>query len=111
KGPDPCPSGGAQSPGHPFEKRAAAEGRAKLLDVSEYVKPGNDGRWDHLVQAYRHFYSLIEGRPIPVWFIEKVKRAYYRQVAGGFSVSDFGRRFFPFIKKRESKSEKGCGSG
>ncbi len=87
------------------------KGRAKLLDVSEYVKPGNDGRWDHLVQAYRHFYSLIEGRPIPVWFIEKVKRAYYRQVAGDFSVSDFGRRFFPFIKKRESKSEKGCGSG
>lgn len=75
------------------------KGHAKLLDVSEYVKAGNDGRWDHLVQAYRNFYSLIEGRPIPVWLIEMVKKAYYRQIAEDFSVSDFGRRFFPFIKK------------
>jgi hypothetical protein len=75
------------------------QGRAKLLDVSEYVKPGNDGRWDHLVQAYRKFYPLIAGRKIPVWLIEMVKKTYYRQVAGDFSVSDFGRRFLPFIKR------------
>jgi hypothetical protein len=74
-------------------------GRAKLLDVSEYVKPGNDGHWDHLVQAYRRFYPLIAGRRIPVWLLEMVKKAYYRQVAGDFSVSDFGRRFLPFIKR------------
>jgi hypothetical protein len=28
-------------------------GRAKLLDVSEYIKPGNDFRWEHLYKAYR----------------------------------------------------------
>lgn len=75
------------------------KGRAKLLDVSEYVKPGNDGRWDHLVQAYRNFYHLIEGRKIPVWLIEAVKKAYYLQVSGDFSVTDFGRRFLPFIRR------------
>ena len=36
-------------------------GRAKIIDVSEYVQPGNDLRWEHLKKAYDQYYHLIEG--------------------------------------------------
>ncbi|PTX55141.1 hypothetical protein C8P63_12121 [Melghirimyces profundicolus] len=74
------------------------DGHVKLLDVSEYLKPGNDGRWDHLVQGYRLFYPWIEGRKIPISLIEQVKQAYYDQVEGDFSLIDFGRRFLQLWK-------------
>lgn len=68
-------------------------GRAKLIDVSEYMKPGNDKRWEYLVQGYEHFYPMIKGKKIPTWAIELVKNAYYRQVSDQFSVIDFCQRF------------------
>ncbi|MFC4077051.1 serine/threonine protein kinase [Salinithrix halophila] len=74
------------------------DGRAKLLDVSEYGKPGDDGRWDHLVQGYRMFYPYLEGRRIPMWLIERVKGAYYDQVKGEFSLAEFGRTFLQFFQ-------------
>lgn len=67
-------------------------GRAKLIDVSEYVLPGDDKRWEHLVQGYRDYYPLIEGKKIPSWLIESVKKAYYIQVDEEFSVSEFIKR-------------------
>ncbi|OYD09034.1 hypothetical protein [Paludifilum halophilum] len=73
------------------------EGHAKLLDVSEYLKPGDDGRWDHLVQAFESFYPLIEGKKIPVWLIELVKKTYYDQVNGDFSIAEFGRQFIQLL--------------
>jgi hypothetical protein len=68
-------------------------GRAKLVDLSEFLLPGDDHRWDHLVQAYHDFYPLIQGRKIPAWLLEWVKKSYYAQASSDFSVQEFGRRF------------------
>lgn len=68
-------------------------GRAKLFDVSEYIHPGNDGRWDHLVQAYEYFYPMIRGKKIPSWLIDMVKKAYagWKETTNQ-SIIDFGKR-------------------
>ncbi|GGE20110.1 serine/threonine protein kinase [Marinithermofilum abyssi] len=79
-------------------------GHAKLLDVSEYIQPGNDGRWDHLVQGYYAFYPLIAGKKIPVWLIEMVKKAYYDEVLGDFSIKEFGGRFLQMFMKKGKRS-------
>ncbi len=51
--------------------------RARILDVSKYVAPGDEDRvWDALAEGYRRVYPLIRGRRIPVWLIERVKRRY-----------------------------------
>lgn len=68
------------------------QGRAKLLDLSEYILPGNDYRWEHLVQGYQLFYPLIRGKKIPAWIIDSVKRMYVRQASESFSVQDFGKK-------------------
>lgn len=64
-------------------------GRAKLIDVSEYVQPGNDLRWDHLKKGYDQYYHLIEGKPIPLKLIESIKKR-YKQVS---HYSDFIEEF------------------
>ncbi|SFI96676.1 hypothetical protein [Thermoflavimicrobium dichotomicum] len=85
-------------------------GRAKLIDVSEYIREGNDGRWEHLLQAYELFYPLIRGKRIPHWIIELVKRLYYKQVHQQFSLMEFGRWFlhlFRNVKQDEDHVGKG----
>jgi hypothetical protein len=72
-------------------------GRAKLLDVSEYMKPGNDRRWEYLVTGYQHFYSLISGKKVPTWLIERVKNAYYQQYDEQFSVMAFCQRMLQLL--------------
>lgn len=51
-------------------------GRAKIIDVSEYVQPGNDLRWEHLKKGYDHYYPLIEGKKVPLQLIEKIRKRY-----------------------------------
>ncbi|SDM69116.1 serine/threonine protein kinase [Sediminibacillus halophilus] len=51
-------------------------GRAKLLDVSEYIKSGSDYRWDHLKKGYDLYYHLIEGKPVPIWLIDRIRKWY-----------------------------------
>ncbi|MBW3114638.1 serine/threonine protein kinase [Bacillus sp. MCCB 382] len=51
-------------------------GRAKIIDVSEYVHPGNDFRWEHLKKAYEDHYDLIEGRALPFWLLETIRKWY-----------------------------------
>ncbi len=53
------------------------DGRAKLLDVSEYIKPGNDFRWEHLKKAYEEYYSFIEAKPVPFWLLETIRKWYH----------------------------------
>jgi hypothetical protein len=72
-------------------------GRAKLLDLSEFVLPGNDARWDHLVEGYYRFYPLIRGRKIPKEWIEAVKKLYLAQTKSKFSVAEFGKRLFRML--------------
>lgn len=54
------------------------DGHAKLLDVSEYVRPGNDRRWELLRWGYTYFYPLIRGKKVPKWLFLVVKNGYYQ---------------------------------
>lgn len=49
-------------------------GRAKIVDVSEYMKEGNDYRWEYLKRGYEDYYHLIEGKPVPLWVVESVRK-------------------------------------
>ncbi|WP_026672862.1 serine/threonine protein kinase [Alkalihalobacterium bogoriense] len=53
-------------------------GKAKILDVSEYVKEGNDFRWEHLKRAYDEYYYLIEGKTVPFWLLETIRKWYHQ---------------------------------
>jgi len=52
------------------------EGRAKILDVSEYIQSGNDYRWEHLMKAYDDYYHMIDGKSVPVWVLETIRKWY-----------------------------------
>src|SRR5699024_10375906 len=45
-------------------------GRARIIDVSEYIQPGNDFRWEHLKKGYEEYYQLIVGNSIPYCMAE-----------------------------------------
>lgn len=62
-------------------------GRAKVIDVSEYLKPGNDHRWDHLKKAYDEYYHLVDGKAIPIWLLETIQRWYNQRQHS--SIEDF----------------------
>ncbi|PTM59986.1 serine/threonine protein kinase [Desmospora activa] len=80
------------------------DGHAKLLDVSEYLKSGDDGRWDHMVQAYRRFYPLFRGKRIPVALLEEIKRAYREWDGRSLPLTDWARRFLPAIFSDDPES-------
>jgi hypothetical protein len=52
------------------------DGRAKIIDVSEYVLSGNDFRWEHLKKGYEDYYQLIDGKAVPFWLVETVRKWY-----------------------------------
>ncbi|TWT28235.1 serine/threonine protein kinase [Planomicrobium sp. CPCC 101110] len=52
-------------------------GRAKILDVSEYIHPGNDFRWEHLKRAHHEYYQFISGTPMPYWLLETIRKWYH----------------------------------
>lgn len=52
------------------------DGHAKIVDVSEYGLPGDDCRWEHLQRAYDEYYYLIEGKALPHWLMETVRKWY-----------------------------------
>ncbi|MDN7241188.1 serine/threonine protein kinase [Planococcus sp. N028] len=53
-------------------------GRAKILDVSEYIHPGNDFRWEHLKRAYDEYYQYISDTPMPYWLLETIRKWYHQ---------------------------------
>ncbi|MFC3041281.1 serine/threonine protein kinase [Virgibacillus xinjiangensis] len=55
------------------------DGRAKIIDVSEYVLPGDDQRWEHLKNAYEEYYHLLDGRPVPSWILEAIRKWYHQR--------------------------------
>ncbi|MCO5387127.1 serine/threonine protein kinase [Desulfosporosinus sp.] len=65
------------------------EGKAKLLDVSEYMKPGNDKRWEYLKEGYKEYYHLFDGRALPLWIIETVRKWYNQAKPESLNVQDF----------------------
>jgi hypothetical protein len=76
------------------------QGHAKILDVSEYLKSGDDGRWDQLVSAYHLFYPLFRGRPIAADVLEEIKQA-YRLGGPSLSVMEWGRRFLSRLSQKD----------
>ena len=65
------------------------EGRAKLLDVSEYMKPGNDKRWEYLKEGYMEHYHLFDGKALPLLLIETVRKWYNQTRPESLNVQDF----------------------
>lgn len=66
-------------------------GRAKLLDVSEYIKPGNDFRWEHLRKAYEEYYPIIDGKPVPFWLLDTIRKWYHHWNRYSSSFDEFMR--------------------
>lgn len=79
------------------------DGRAKLLDVSEYVKQGNDKRWEHLKQAYDQFYPMVDRRKVPLWVLGAIKK-WYKRSGPSFSVDEFGKRMIQLLHKDKNNS-------
>lgn len=77
-------------------------GRAKVLDVSEYVLDGDDKRWEHLKWAYDTFYPGLEGKKMPLWLLDAIKNGYRKLDEANFGVEEFaqrmGRLFSRFMK-------------
>lgn len=65
------------------------DGRAKLLDVSEYIKPGNDFRWEHLKKAHGEYYGLIKGTPMPFWLLDTIRKWYHHWNNYSPSIDEF----------------------
>ncbi|WP_102272284.1 serine/threonine protein kinase [Cytobacillus massiliigabonensis] len=64
-------------------------GKAKIIDVSEYVQPGNDLRWEHLRKAYHQYYHLIAGKPIPLQLIEMIRKKYNHRSKNSLTFEEF----------------------
>jgi hypothetical protein len=75
------------------------DGRAKVLDVSEYVQEGDDKRWEHLVWAYRTFYPSLEGRKIPAWILDMVKNGYMKLDQANINLDELGQRVSRLLEK------------
>lgn len=74
-------------------------GRAKVLDVSEYVLEGDDHRWDHLMWAYNLFYPGIEGKKIPLWLLDFIKSGYRKLDEANINVEEFGQKISVLFSK------------
>ncbi len=61
--------------------------KVKIIDVSEYLLPGDDGRWEHLKRGYEEYYRLIDGKSIPTWLLETVRKSYNNRQTT--SIEDF----------------------
>lgn len=75
------------------------EGRGKLLDVSEYLKEGNDLRWNYLKKGYEEYYHLIDGREVPLWLIKTVIK-WYNQQHGQFDFQEFVNKLIWLFPKK-----------
>ncbi|WP_068677777.1 serine/threonine protein kinase [Oceanobacillus sp. Castelsardo] len=74
-------------------------GKAKILDVSEYSKPGNDFRWEHLKKGYEQYYHLIDGNSVPFWLVETVRKWYNQRNNYFSSYEEFMKVILNFLKK------------
>jgi hypothetical protein len=74
-------------------------GRAKLLDVSEYIQPGNDYRWEHIREAYVGYYHLVDGKSVPFWLIETIRKWYNQRNHSFSSYEEFMNFVLKLIKK------------
>lgn len=67
-----------------FKNVILQNGRAKIIDVSEYMEQGDDLRWEHLNLAYNEYYHLVEGKAIPAWILETIPKWYNQRYYNTF---------------------------
>ncbi|WP_102347159.1 serine/threonine protein kinase [Bacillus sp. Marseille-P3661] len=65
------------------------EEKIKIVDVSEYMKLGDDRRWEYLKKAYYDYYHLIDGKKIPLWMLETVRKWYSQANSKTFNYDEF----------------------
>ncbi|SEK57650.1 hypothetical protein SAMN04488700_0838 [Carnobacterium iners] len=75
-------------------------GRAKILDVSEYILPGNDFRWEDLKKGYEQYYHLIDGNPVPFWLVETIRKCYNQRNKYTSSYEEFIKLIVKFMSKK-----------
>lgn len=75
-------------------------GRAKILDVSEYILPDLDLRWEHLRKGYDQYYHLFDGSPVPFWLVETIRKWYNRRNKYFFSYEEFIKSVVNFLYKK-----------
>jgi hypothetical protein len=75
-------------------------GRAKILDVSEYTLPGNDFRWEHLKKGYEQYYHLIDGNPVPFWLVETIRKWYNQRSKYFSSYEEFTKIVLKLLYKK-----------
>lgn len=75
------------------------EGRGKLLDVSEYLKDGDDLRWTYLKKGYEDYYDLIDGREVPLWLIETVRKWYNLTPNGQLDFQEFVHKLMKLFRR------------
>lgn len=68
------------------------DGRAKVIDVSEYAIEGDDRRWEHLMWAYQTFYPSLEGKKIPLWLLNSVKSGYQKLDQANLNLEEYAQR-------------------
>lgn len=73
-------------------------GRAKIIDVSEYTLQGNDYRWEHLKKGYEQYYHVIDGNSVPFWLVETIRK-WYNQRGKNSSFEEFSRNILKFLLK------------
>jgi hypothetical protein len=74
-------------------------GRAKIIDVSEYTMPGNDFRWEHLKKGYEQYYHLIDGNSVPFWLVETIRKWYNNRVENSSSYEEFTKTILKLLFK------------
>lgn len=75
-------------------------GRAKIIDVSEYVLPGNDFRWEHLKKGYEQYYHLIDGNSVPFWLVETVRKWYNQRGDNSSSYDEVTKKVLRFFIRK-----------
>ena len=75
-------------------------GRAKIIDVSEYSLPGNDFRWEHLKKGYEQYYHLIDGNSVPSWLVETIRKWYNHRDKTSSSYEDFTKTILKLLYKK-----------
>lgn len=83
-----------------FKNVILQDGKGKVLDVSEYLKEGNDKRWEHLMFAYRLMYPLFKGKKIPHWVIKLTSFVYNRLVKLFFFAEGYSKQFAGYFSGR-----------
>jgi hypothetical protein len=77
---------------HPHDVHAknvlmTPDGRGLVADISDFLEPTSDGKWEDLKQAYFRFYRPWLYRhpvPIPLWVLNLIRKSYrvYSRIFG-----------------------------